>query len=58
MREKLSDGFCVLPFYGMEYPSKVHCCLLKEGYDITQIRKEMLENKKHKDCTTCWNLES
>ncbi len=58
MREKISDGFCVLPFYGIEYPNKTPCCLLKKNYDLGQIRLDMLANKKPSACKSCWSLES
>jgi sulfatase maturation enzyme AslB (radical SAM superfamily) len=57
MKEKISDGFCVLPFFGIEYPENTHCCLLKKNYNINQVRLEMLAGKKPDACSACWSLE-
>ena len=32
-----NPAFCVLPFYGIEYPANTPCCLLKKGHDLTQM---------------------
>ena len=57
MREKLSKGFCVLPFFGIELPGDIRCCLLKRGYDLEQIRYDMLSGNRPDACSACWNLE-
>jgi len=55
-KKKLSN-FCVLPFYGREYPSNIHCCLLPKDYDIQSIQQDMLENRRNPQCGKCWKLE-
>lgn len=55
-RKKLSS-FCVLPFYGKEFPSNEHCCLLPKNYNIDRIRDDMLNNRRTPDCDKCWMLE-
>lgn len=55
-----NDYFCVLPFFGYEYYEEnygSHCCLLPKGYDIDEIRQDILNGKRSKWCTACWNLE-
>jgi hypothetical protein len=50
-------NFCVLPFYGREYPADVHCCQLPTGYDIESIQQDLLKNKRNNQCSACWRLE-
>jgi len=50
-------AFCVLPFYGMEYPETTPCCLIKQGSDLDQIRYQMLSDHRPDACAKCWNLE-
>ena len=57
MRDISSRGFCVLPFFGMDLPSGVRCCLLPPDHDIEQIRKEMLADERPDACSACWKLE-
>lgn len=55
-----NDYFCVLPFFGYEYYENnggSHCCLLQSGYDINELRQDILNGKRSKWCTACWNLE-
>lgn len=57
-----NNYFCVLPFYGYEYKhtsasSGTHCCLLPKDYNIDEIRSDMLNGKRSKWCTACWNIE-
>jgi organic radical activating enzyme len=55
------DTFCVLPWVGREIhwtQRQTHCCLLPPNYDIDQIKKDMLDNKKPAACQKCWNLEA
>ena len=52
-----NSAFCVLPFYGMEYPAKTPCCLLPKNHNINDIRKKMLAGTRPADCKKCWNLE-
>ena len=54
---KSYDNFCILPFYGIEYPKNNHCCLLPEKYDIDQIKQDMLSNRRTLACQNCWTLE-
>ena len=60
MNDFNNDYFCVLPFFGYEYYEEVggsHCCLLPSGYNIDEIRQDMLDGKRSKWCTACWNIE-
>ena len=54
-----NEYFCVLPFYGYEFTlsGSTHCCLLPNGYDIEEIRQDILDKKRSKWCTACWKLE-
>jgi 4Fe-4S single cluster domain len=52
-----NPAFCVLPFYGLEIPDQVTCCLLPDGHDIEQIKSDMLQGKRPTDCNKCWDLE-
>jgi hypothetical protein len=55
-KSKLSN-FCVLPFYGKEYPGNIHCCLLPKHYDIEKIQRTMLNGDRSPECSKCWKLE-
>jgi hypothetical protein len=50
-------AFCVLPFYGWEYPLDTACCLLPKKYDLSKIQKDMLNGQRPESCAKCWNLE-
>ena len=52
-----NNAFCVLPFYGMEYPQNTPCCLLPSKFDIDQIKNQMLAGIRPNDCNKCWRLE-
>jgi len=49
-------AFCVLPFYGFEYPRKVNCCIMKPS-DINQVKQQMLIGIRPDACSVCWQLE-
>lgn len=49
-------AFCVLPFYGVEYPANVHCCIMKPA-DITLVKQQMLDDIRPAACSACWKLE-
>ena len=51
-----NPAFCVLPFYGFEYPQNAPCCLMKPG-NIAQVRQQMLDGVRPTACSACWNLE-
>ena len=51
------SSFCVLPFYGMEYPAKTPCCLLPKSSSIDKIQQEMLQGQRPSACNKCWALE-
>ena len=54
------DTFCVLPWFGREInwdQREKHCCLLPEKYNIEEIKKQMLDGQKPKECQKCWSLE-
>ena len=52
-----TSNFCILPFFGREYPADVHCCQLPSGYDIASIQSDMLQNRRNSQCSACWRLE-
>jgi len=56
-RRKQISNFCVLPFYGREFPSDTHCCLLPPVYNIDKIRTDMLHNRRPSECSKCWRVE-
>jgi MoaA/NifB/PqqE/SkfB family radical SAM enzyme len=56
-KRKLTSNFCVMPFYGYEYPNNTHCCLLPHNYNIHSIRQDMLNNRRNPQCNKCWKLE-
>lgn len=51
-----NPAFCVLPFYGVEYPQNVVCCLMTP-HDITQVKQQMLNGVRPDACHKCWKLE-
>jgi hypothetical protein len=51
------SNFCVMPFYGWEYPANTHCCLLPNNYDLSSIQADMLNNRRNPQCHKCWTLE-
>jgi organic radical activating enzyme len=50
-------SFCVLPFYGWEYPLNTACCLLPKKNDLKKIQADMLNGVRPDSCAKCWNLE-
>lgn len=57
--EKFNNtAFCVLPFYGMEYPLNKECCLMDYSVEsIESVKQKMLQGQRSKACEKCWNLE-
>lgn len=57
--EKFNNkAFCVLPFYGMEYPLNVECCLMDLSIEsVESVKQKMLKGERSKACEKCWNLE-
>ena len=55
-----SKTFCVLPWYSEEIngKNKSPCCLLTKGYDITQVKKDLLSDVPSKSCQKCWDIET
>lgn len=51
-----NPAFCVLPFYGIEYPSETCCCIMKPA-DVSQVKQQMLNGTRPDACSTCWKLE-
>jgi len=49
--------FCVLPFYGWEYPQNKSCCLLSDNHNLATIKADMLNDIRPDACAKCWNLE-
>ncbi len=56
----MKNTFCVLPFYGLELqPTGVTpCCLLPNGTDIKQVRRDSLTGVQNPACDKCWSLEA
>ena len=53
-----NNAFCVLPFYGMEYPLNKVCCLMDYSKEsIEQVKQKMLTGVRPEACYKCWNLE-
>lgn len=50
-------SFCVLPFYGFDYPDNVPCCLLKAPVDVEKIKQDMLAGRRPDSCRVCWDQE-
>lgn len=50
-------SFCILPFYGMEYPAQTFCCLTPPGSDRDKVKSQILAGKRAKECAVCWRLE-
>lgn len=50
-------SFCVLPFYGLDYPDNVPCCLLKAPVNVNKIQEQMLSGQRPASCQVCWDLE-
>lgn len=51
------NSFCVLPFYGIEYPTKSFCCLTTPGADAKVVQQQILNNVRPVECGKCWVLE-
>lgn len=51
------DNFCVLPFYAVEYPANVACCLLPKHVDLQSVQSSMLNGQRPPECSACWKLE-
>lgn len=51
-----NHAFCVLPFYGIEYPERTACCLMLP-HDLDQVRQQMLAGVRPTACNKCWALE-
>ena len=52
-----NKAFCVLPFYGIEYPDNSVCCLLKTKSNLDIVKKNMLNGIRPEECQCCWALE-
>lgn len=50
-------SFCILPFYGIEYPYNTFCCLTPSGSSKESVKKEMLDGQRPSACNKCWALE-
>ncbi len=50
-------SFCVLPFYGWEYPINQECCLMPRGSNIQTVQSSMLSGIRPAACSKCWALE-
>jgi hypothetical protein len=53
------DTFCVLPWYSKEISSIVTpCCLMRPGYDLEQVKKDLLSGVQSQSCNRCWEIEA
>jgi hypothetical protein len=52
------NTFCVLPWYSIELPGRLPCCLLPTNTDIVQLKTDLLAGIKSKSCSKCWTIES
>jgi organic radical activating enzyme len=50
-------AFCVLPFYGYEYPQNTECCLMSTWTNTDHVRQQMLNGQRPSECNHCWRLE-
>jgi len=50
-------SFCVLPFYGMEYPLNTVCCRLPVKHNLDQIKSDIFAGKRSPYCQQCWTTE-
>jgi hypothetical protein len=50
-------SFCILPFYGVEYPDNTFCCLTPNGSCRETVKQEMLNGQRPSACNKCWDLE-
>lgn len=50
-------SFCMLPFYGIEYPAQTFCCLTPPGSDRDKVKSQILAGKRAEECSVCWHLE-
>jgi hypothetical protein len=50
-------SFCILPFYGTEYPINTFCCLTPKGSNRETVKQEMLDGQRPSTCNKCWALE-
>ena len=56
--EKFSHvSFCILPFNGIEYPTKTFCCLTPKNTDRESVKSKMLAGQRPEECHHCWRLE-
>lgn len=51
------SSFCAVPFYAVEYPANISCCLMKNGRPLDKIKQDMLESRRPPECSTCWRIE-
>jgi sulfatase maturation enzyme AslB (radical SAM superfamily) len=50
-------SFCVLPFYGLEYPQNTFCCLTPKGTRREDVKEEILKGQRSLACSKCWRIE-
>lgn len=51
-----NPAFCVLPFYGVEYPLNSPCCLMTH-HDVEHVKQQMLDGIRPSACNKCWKVE-
>ena len=49
--------FCILPFYGIEYPQQKVCCIMSSEESLQEVQQKMLSKQRPKSCNICWHLE-
>jgi len=50
-------SFCILPFYGTEFPLNTFCCLTPARSNRDKVKKEMLLGQRPVECNKCWKIE-
>jgi hypothetical protein len=50
-------SFCILPFYGVEYPDNTFCCLASNGSNRETVKQQMLDGQRPSACNKCWTIE-
>lgn len=50
-------AFCVLPFYGIEHPQNVACCLMTRNSNLEKVKQDMLASIRPTECQHCWIAE-
>lgn len=57
LTEFTNQAFCVLPFFGIELPRNISCCLMQPTNDLSQVKFNMLNGIRPPECQHCWGQE-